>query len=123
MPIVAKCAAGGDELAVAVLERAGDELAEQVALVALKMKESGGKGKVGVAYTGGVLEHIGLVRAAMAASLKKSSPAAFQVMDGAVDALEGALWRASDGGKISRVDGRLAAVSRASKSKAASDRG
>ena len=42
-PIVAKCAESGDDLAVAVLERAGDELAEQVALVALKMKESGGR--------------------------------------------------------------------------------
>jgi glucosamine kinase len=99
-PVVAKCAEGGDELAVAVLERAGDELAEQIALVALKMKESGDKGKVGVAYTGSVLEHIDLVRAAMAASLKKSSPAV-KVMDGAVDALEGALWRARDGGKTS----------------------
>ena len=40
-PIVARCADAGDELANAVLERAGIELAEQVALVALKMKESG----------------------------------------------------------------------------------
>src|SRR6266700_5854310 len=41
-PIVVKCAEAGDELAIAVLERAGAELAEQVALVALKMTESGG---------------------------------------------------------------------------------
>ncbi len=40
-PMVVRCADAGDELAAAVLERAGVELAEQVALVALKMKESG----------------------------------------------------------------------------------
>jgi glucosamine kinase len=92
-PVVVKCAEAGDELSVAVLERAGAELAEQVALVALKMRESGGRKKIGVAYTGSVLEHIALVREAMIAALKESSPNV-KVMDGAVDALEGALWRA-----------------------------
>jgi glucosamine kinase len=92
-PIVAKCAANGDELAAAVLERAGIELAEQVALVALKMKESGGKAKIGVAYTGSILEHIAPMRSAMIASLKTTAPNV-KVIDGAVDALEGALWRA-----------------------------
>lgn len=92
-PIVAKCAESGDDLAVAVLERAGDELAEQVALVALKMKESGDSGELGVAYTGSVLEHIALVRAAMVGALKASTPEA-TVLEGAVDALAGALWRA-----------------------------
>jgi glucosamine kinase len=92
-PIVAKCAESGDDLAVAMLERAGDELAEQVALVALKMKESGEGGELRVAYTGSVLEHIALVRAAMVAALKASTPE-LTVMEGAVDALAGALWRA-----------------------------
>jgi N-acetylglucosamine kinase-like BadF-type ATPase len=92
-PIVAKCADDGDELAAAVLDRAGIELAEQVALVALKMKESGGKGKVGVAYTGSILEHIPQVRTSMISALKTSTPNV-KVQEGAVDALEGALWRA-----------------------------
>jgi glucosamine kinase len=92
-PVVVQCAEAGDELSVAVLERAGAELAEQVALVALKMRESGGRKKIGVAYTGSVLEHIALVREAMIATLKESAPNV-KVMDGAVDALEGALWRA-----------------------------
>jgi len=97
-PIVARCADAGDELAAAVLQRAGVELAEQVALVALKMKESGRRLKIEVAYTGSVLEHISLVRSAMVAALKKSSPGV-KVMDGAVDALEGALWCARQAGK------------------------
>jgi len=92
-PIVKQCADSGDELAVAVLERAGEELAEQIALVALKMKESGGKGKVGVACTGSVLEHIPQVRDSMTAALKLSTPQV-KVMDGVADSLEGALWRA-----------------------------
>ena len=95
-PIVTKCAESGDDLAIAVLERAGDELADQVALVATKMKESGGSGKWSVAYTGSVLEHISLVRAAMVAALRKSAPNV-AVIEGAVDALAGALWRARAG--------------------------
>jgi glucosamine kinase len=97
-PLVARCAEAGDDLAVAVLERAGVELAEQVALVALKMKESGRKRKVEAAYTGSVLEHISLVRSTMIAALKTSSPDV-KVVEGAVDSLEGALWRAREAGK------------------------
>ncbi|HEX3968098.1 MAG TPA: BadF/BadG/BcrA/BcrD ATPase family protein [Edaphobacter sp.] len=97
-PLVAKSAEGGDELAAAVLERAGIELAEQTALVALKMKESGSKRKIEAAYTGSVLEHIGPVRSALIAALKKSSPAV-TLREGAIDPLEGALWRAREAGK------------------------
>jgi N-acetylglucosamine kinase-like BadF-type ATPase len=92
-PIVVKCAEAGDDLAMAVLERAGAELAELIALVALKMEESGPQSSVTVAYIGGVLEHIAQVRSSMITALKKSTPAA-KVIEGAVDALEGALWRA-----------------------------
>jgi glucosamine kinase len=92
-PIVVRCAKAGDELAQAILERAGEELAEQVALVALKMTESGSEGEIGVAYTGGVLEHIEPVRQSLIAALKRSTPHA-KVMEGAADSLKGALWRA-----------------------------
>jgi glucosamine kinase len=98
VPIIVRCAEAGDELAVAVLERAGVELAEQAALVALKMKESGGRRKVDAACTGEILEHISLVRAAMVAALKTSSPGV-KVLEGAVDSLDGALWRAREAGK------------------------
>jgi glucosamine kinase len=99
VPVIVRCAEAGDELAIAVLERAGVELAEQVALVALKMKESGGRRKIEAAYTGSILEHIALVRAAMVAALKTSSPGV-RVMEGAVDSLEGALWRAREAAKL-----------------------
>ena len=97
-PIVVQCAEAGDELATAVLERAGAELAELVALVALKMEESGPQSSIGVAYTGSVLEHIALVRSAMVTVLQKAAPHIY-VMEGAVDALEGALWRARNIGE------------------------
>ncbi len=97
-PLVARCADGGDELALAVLERAGVELAEQVALVALKMEESGHLRKIEAAYTGSVLEQISQVRASMVAALKTTAPDV-EVIEGAVDSLEGALWRAREAGK------------------------
>jgi glucosamine kinase len=96
-PLVARCADAGDELAAAVLERAGVELAEQVALVALKMKEFGSMRKIEAAYTGSVLEHIAMVRSSLIAALKKSSPAV-KLREGAIDPLEGALWRAREAG-------------------------
>jgi N-acetylglucosamine kinase-like BadF-type ATPase len=97
-PIVVRCADAGDELSAAVLERAGVELAEQVALVALKMQESGRQPEIEAAYTGSVLEHIAPVRSAMVNALKTSSPSV-KVVEGAVDSLEGALWRAREAGK------------------------
>jgi glucosamine kinase len=97
-PIVVQCAEAGDELATAVLERAGAELAELIALVAVKMEESGPQSSIGVAYIGSVLEHITLVRSSMIAALQKSAPNV-HVMEGAVDALEGALWRARNSGQ------------------------
>jgi N-acetylglucosamine kinase-like BadF-type ATPase len=97
-PVVVRCAEAGDELAAAVLERAGAELAEQVALVALKMQESGSQPRIEAAYTGSVLEHISQVRSAMIKALDTSSPTV-KVVQGAVDSLEGALWRARAAGK------------------------
>jgi glucosamine kinase len=92
-PVVVQCAEAGDEIATAVLERAGTELAELIALVAVKMEESGPQPAIDVAYIGGVLEHITQTRSSMIAALKVSAPNV-TVRIGAVDALEGALWRA-----------------------------
>ncbi|WP_263365293.1 N-acetylglucosamine kinase [Edaphobacter bradus] len=97
-PVVVKCAEQGDDLAKAILERAGEELAEQVSLVAVKMLETGTNGEVGLAYTGSVIEHVGIVRESMVRALKQSAPRV-KLMEGAVDSLEGALWRARGGGR------------------------
>jgi glucosamine kinase len=92
-PVVVQCAEAGDELALAILERAGAELADQIALVRLKMQESGDSGEVEVACTGGILEHIALVRSSMVEALKASNPD-MKVLEGVANSLEGALWRA-----------------------------
>ncbi|MDQ2736288.1 MAG: ATPase, partial [Pseudomonadota bacterium] len=94
-PVVVRCAEGGDELAEAVLRRAGAELAEPVALAAVKMMETsdGRDEELQVACTGSVLEHIAVVREAMVEALRDSAPR-LKVMEGVVDPLEGALWRA-----------------------------
>jgi glucosamine kinase len=81
-----------------VLERAGDDLAEQVALVRLKMEESGDPGVVGVAYTGSVLERIDAVRGAMVKTLA-ANEVGVAVRETAVDSLDGAVWRARNGMK------------------------
>lgn len=93
--VVAKCADDGDGLAAGVLERAGKELAEQVGLVASKMRQAGcvASDPLHVAFTGSVLEKIPRVRRAMGEALPELS-----VARGAVEPLEGALWRARGGG-------------------------
>jgi N-acetylglucosamine kinase-like BadF-type ATPase len=97
-PIVARCAEQGDTLATEVLNRAGVELAELVALVYSKMAAAPvltltASPVIGVAFTGGVLTHIARVRAAMTARLAVLLPTAC-VRQSPVDPLEGALWRA-----------------------------
>lgn len=93
--VVAACAEDGDALAVSVLERAGQELAEQVSLVASKMHQAGcAKGDAGhVAFTGSVLEKISRVRRVMEETLK-ASMGEVEVAQKAVEPLAGALWRA-----------------------------
>jgi N-acetylglucosamine kinase-like BadF-type ATPase len=96
-PLVARCAEQGDAVAAEVLGRAGGELAELVGLVCGKMGAGGVDGdEVGVAFTGSVLAQIAPVRAAMVARLVVLAPNA-RVQEGAVDPLEGALWRARRG--------------------------
>jgi glucosamine kinase len=95
-PVVADCAKRGDALAAGVLERAGEELADQVTLVFHKMTSTLAPQppeEIGIAYTGSVLSEIPPVRAAMIARLAASLPTA-QVQATPVDPLEGALWRA-----------------------------
>lgn len=100
-PVVARCADAGDSLAVEVLTRAGEQLAELVALVFRKMSAAPAAtpaepAAIGVAFTGSVLTHIDRVRAAMTARLAVLLPAA-SVRQSSVDPLEGALWRARRG--------------------------
>jgi N-acetylglucosamine kinase-like BadF-type ATPase len=88
-PVVARCAEEGDALAASVLQLAGVELAELVQVVFQRLRVA----EIEVAYAGSVLGRIEAVLAAMVGRLASSVPGA-RVREGAVDALEGALWRA-----------------------------
>jgi N-acetylglucosamine kinase-like BadF-type ATPase len=100
-PVVARCADAGDSLAVEVLTRAGEQLAELVESVFRKMSAAPAAtpaepDAIGVAFTGSVLTRINQVRATMTARLAVLLPAA-SVRQSSVDPLEGALWRARRG--------------------------
>ena len=97
--VVASCAEDGDEVAIRILERAGEELANQVLLVAAKMRtvrcEPGDLSRL--CFTGSVLGKIGLVREAMEERLEEMLPE-MEVAGREVASLEGALWMARRAG-------------------------
>jgi glucosamine kinase len=96
-PVVAECAAAGDLIAGSVLRRAGEELASLVAKVHRKLEiadpGSGLSPRTEVAYTGSILGGILQVHGAFVAGIAAAIPSA-RVQPGAVDPLEGALYRA-----------------------------
>ena len=92
VPAVLACAEAGDAVAGRLLERAGEELAEQVSVVWARMRAHGEQADV-VAYAGSILEKIGPVRGAM----ERALPAGLRLMDGAVNSMDGAMWRARGG--------------------------
>ena len=98
VPVVVQCAEAGDGVAVGLLERAGVELADAVSVVWGKM-QAAGESAAEVAFTGSVVEKIGLVREGLRAGL----PRELRLRERAVDAMEGAMWRARRGGVPSLV--------------------
>ena len=103
--VVADCAAEGDEIAQAILHRAGSDLGEQVSLVVRKMLACGAAPQDGrrVAFTGSVLGHVEAVRTAMREHLLARHPE-LKIADEAVEPLDGAMWLAR-GGASQRRDG------------------
>lgn len=94
-PAVVQCADKGDSIATQVLSRAGDELARLVDLVIGQMQAVEGSAFVvpEVAVAGGILQGVPAVRNAMTAALRRSR-GEIVVRSEAVDAVNGALWRA-----------------------------
>ncbi len=94
-PVVMQCAEAGDSVAGEVLRMAGDELAAQVGVVWAKMREHCERmGKV--AYTGSVVEKMEQVRRQMERRIVQRC-AGLSVLSGAVNSMEGAMWRARGG--------------------------
>jgi glucosamine kinase len=93
-PAIYKLAEAGDPVAVDVLKQAAADLVDFVLLVRAKLRRKHGiAGEVPVAWTGGVVEKMTLVREAFFAGLHAAAPE-MPVGTESVVSLEGALWRA-----------------------------
>lgn len=99
-PLTLAAAAQGDAVAVRVLTEAGQLLAGDALVAYRRVTELGGidpgHGELpGIAFTGGILAHVELVRQSMIGSIRASLPAV-PIVEQAVDAVAGAVWRARE---------------------------
>ncbi len=93
-PAINELAEAGDPVAAGVLQQASADLVEFVLLVRDKLRRKHSiEGEVPVAWTGGVIEKMRLVREPFFAGLRAAAPA-MPVGEQAVVPLDGALWRA-----------------------------
>src|SRR6202034_151670 len=93
-PAINELAEAGDPVALAVLQQAAADLVEFVLLVRSKLRSKHGiAGEVPVAWTGGVVEKMTIVREAFFAGLHAGAPEMPVGSEGVVS-LDGALWRA-----------------------------
>jgi len=94
-PIINELAEAGDAVALEVLQQAAADLVAFVLLVRSKIRRKHSlAGEVPVAWTGGVIEKIAMVREAFFKGLHDAAPE-MPVGKQAVVPLEGALWRAA----------------------------
>jgi N-acetylglucosamine kinase-like BadF-type ATPase len=93
-PAINELAEAGDPVALGVLKHAAIDLVEFVLLVRSKLRRKHRiAGEVPVAWTGGVIEQMRIVREGFLAGLHGAVPEMPVATEGAI-ALEGALWRA-----------------------------
>lgn len=92
VPVVAQAAEFGDRVALDVLRRAGRALAQQVLTVRRKLTTDT-ETPFQVAYTGGILANLPVVRETMSAALQVQDPSLRFLAD-PVDPIDGALWLA-----------------------------
>jgi N-acetylglucosamine kinase-like BadF-type ATPase len=93
-PTIHELAEAGDPVAIEVLKQAAADLVEFVLLVRAKLlRKHKIAGEVPVAWTGGIIEKMTLVREAFFAGLHAAAPE-MPVGTESVVSLEGALWRA-----------------------------
>jgi len=93
-PVIYGLAEAGDPVALGVLQQAAADLVDFVLLVRAKLRNHHGIAvEVPVAWTGGVVEKMTIVREAFFAGLRSAAPDMPVCKEGAI-ALNGALWRA-----------------------------
>ena len=93
-PAINELAETGDPVAESVLQQAASDLVDFVLLVRAKLRSKHGLvAEVPVAWTGSVIEKMGLVRESFFAGLKAAAPE-MPIAEHAVVSLDGAVWRA-----------------------------
>jgi glucosamine kinase len=98
MGIVMSCAESGDEIALEVLRRQGEELAYLVRLVIRRLRRASVEDDwtPPIAFAGGILENVPPLRDALIRAVQREFPRV-QAPDRGVDPIDGALWRARTG--------------------------
>ena len=97
-PLVLRCADADDEIAQSVFQKEGEDLGYLVRLMMRRLcaVSPDPSWTPQLAFTGSIIEKIGRLRESLIAAVQAEFPAV-DVMEGAVDPLEGALWRARTG--------------------------
>jgi N-acetylglucosamine kinase-like BadF-type ATPase len=96
-PIIVECAEQGDAIALNVLIEGGRLLGEDAAQAFRRIRALDPSLEIpGIAFTGSILEKIGVVRQSMIDTIHRNLPTV-RVLPEAVDSIEGALWQARQG--------------------------
>ena len=97
--LVLRCAEDGDEISQIVLQKEGEDLGYLVRLVMRRLCAASPDREwiPQLAFTGSIMEKIDRLRGSLIASVQSEFPT-LQVVDGVVDPIAGALWRARAGG-------------------------
>ncbi len=92
--LVVRLGESGDEVANAVLSREGEELGWLVRLVIRRLQAAEpGSNIPEIAFAGSIMEKVKPVRDALVSFVRQEFPA-IRTLDGVIDPIEGALWRA-----------------------------
>ena len=95
---VLKAAEEGDAVAMSVLQREGNDLAHLACLLIARMRKAPSEASLipPLAFTGSIMEKVLPVRNALIAAVDREYPG-IATLDGVVDPVAGALWRARRG--------------------------
>jgi N-acetylglucosamine kinase-like BadF-type ATPase len=92
--LVLRCANAEDPIARSVLHQEGEDLAHLVLLVIRRLQAADPTGPLpSIAFAGSIMENVLPVHYALVAALRRNVPA-IQTLDGGIDPVQGALWRA-----------------------------
>jgi glucosamine kinase len=94
--LVVNAAAHGDAVAAAVLKKEGESLGYLVRLVLRRLQQAAPDTLPALAFTGSIMEKVPPVRQSLIDDVRSEFPA-IRTLDGVIDPIEGALWRARTG--------------------------